>query len=57
MARRSKDIEPTYLERGNAEVASTEPGEDPTAEDFKPKWLREQEKAPQVPINLSLIHI
>lgn len=26
-------------------------GEDPTAEGWKPKWLREQEKASQVPVN------
>jgi len=34
-----------------AESFSGVEGEDPTAEGWKPKWLREQEKSAQVPIN------
>jgi hypothetical protein len=34
-----------------AEAFSGDEGADPTAEDFVPKWLEEQRKAPGVPIN------
>ena len=39
-------------EPGYAESFSGVEGEDPTVEGWKPKWLREQEKSAQVPVNL-----
>ena len=37
---------------GSDESFSVIEGEDPTAEGWKPQWLREQEAATQVPVNV-----
>lgn len=46
MARKKPEPDPSA-----AESFSGIEGADPTAEDFVPKWLAEQNKASQVPIN------